>query len=54
MTREEIIAQQRMVRAGRSGGKLAPEEAIQIYRAIIELGDSKFQRAKVIPSKLPI
>jgi hypothetical protein len=51
MKREEIIAQQRMDRAGRFGGKLAPEEAIKIYRAIIELGDSKFQRAQVIPSK---
>jgi hypothetical protein len=43
-----------MDRAGRFGGKSAPEEAIKIYRAIIRLGDSKFQRAQVIPSKFLI
>jgi hypothetical protein len=43
-----------MVRAGRSSGKLALEEAIKIYRAILELGDLMFHRAQVIPSKFLI
>lgn len=54
MTREETIARQHMERAGRLTGVLAPREAIMIYTAIMELEDPKFQRAKVIPSKLSI
>ncbi|KAH8084206.1 hypothetical protein HD553DRAFT_324323 [Filobasidium floriforme] len=50
MTREETIAQKRMKRAGRFSGDFAPEEAIKIFKAIIGIGDPKFQRAKVIPS----
>ena len=54
MMQEELKAQQRIQRAGRFTGVLAPREAIMIYTAIMELADPKFQRAKVIPNKLPI
>lgn len=54
MIQEVYKAQQRIQRAGRLTGVLAPREAIMIYTTIMDLADPKFRRAKVIPSKLPI